>query len=145
MAAPPRARAVRPAAVPLALAVAALACASRPVVYMDPGTDSATRARMERDIDDCTALARTHAGEGSVAARDAARSTARGGLFGAITGVVAGAIWGSPGRGAATGAAVGGTSGLLGSLFRRGDEDPVKRRYVERCLTERGHDVLGWR
>jgi hypothetical protein len=131
--------------------VAALAlgigCASRPVIYpMGGGTAQVDRVRLDQDIDDCTALARQHSREGSAMARDAARSTAVGGAIGAATGAVGGAIWGSAGRGAATGAAVGATSGLLGSLFRRAPgEDPVERRFVERCLTERGYDVIGWR
>jgi outer membrane lipoprotein SlyB len=130
----------------LALAAAALACAARPVVYSSVQGGRADPVQLERDVDECTALARVHAREGRALARDATRSTVTGGAVGAATGAVAGAIWGSAGRGAATGAAVGATSGLLGSLLRRAPgEDQVERRFVERCLTERGYDVIGWR
>jgi hypothetical protein len=126
------------------LLAGALACAPRPVTYSRVPGGPVEQARLDQDIDECTALARTHTREGSGVARETARRTGTGAAVGAATGAVGGAIWGHAGRGAATGAAVGATSGLIGSLLQRGD-DPVKRRYVERCLTERGYDVIGWR
>ncbi len=130
----------------VALALASLGCAARPVVYVDARTSSAGDPRVERDIDECLTLARRHAREGSALGREAARNTVGGAAVGGATGAVGGAIWGSAGRGAATGAAVGATSGLLRTVFRsRSGDDPVLRRYTERCLAERGHDVLGWR
>lgn len=138
---------IRPSLRSLAVvATLALACAARPVVYSRLPGGPVDQAALDRDVDECTALARRHAREGRALARDATRGTVRGGAVGAAAGAVGGAIWGSAGRGAATGAAVGATSGLLGALFRRAPgEDPVERRYVERCLTERGYDVIGWR
>jgi uncharacterized protein YcfJ len=139
-----RSRFLRPA--PALAALLALGCAARPVVYSRLPGGPVEQTRLDRDVDECTALARAHTREGRALARDATRSTVAGGAVGAATGAVAGAIWGSAGRGAATGAAVGATSGLLGSLLRRAPgEDAVERRYVERCLTERGYDVIGWR
>jgi hypothetical protein len=141
----------RPARTPLAalpialLALAAtLACAARPITYSRVPGGPVEQAQLEQDIDDCMRFARQHTREASGVARETARRTGVGGAVGAATGAVAGATRGSPGRGAATGAAVGATSGLIGSLLGRRD-DPVKRRYVERCLTERGYDVIGWR
>src|SRR5690606_7118361 len=78
----------------LALAASlALACASRPVVYVDPAADAARRARVERDIDECRSYAKTHTREGLAGTGDAARSTVRGGAVGAAAGAVGGAIW----------------------------------------------------
>jgi uncharacterized protein YcfJ len=138
---------IRAAALVTALGVAlATGCAKRPVIYPNARSQQVGEAGVERDIEDCQRLARIHAREGSALARDATRSTVAGGAVGAATGAVGGAIWGHAGRGAATGAAVGATSGLLGALLRRAPgEDPVERRFVERCLAERGYDVLGWR
>lgn len=135
-----------PALLPVALLAlaAALACTARPITYSQVPGGPVEKARLERDIDECTELARRHTREGSALARETARDTGVGAAVGAASGAVGGAIWGHAGRGAATGAAVGATGGLLRSLLGRGD-DPVKRRYVERCLTERGYDVIGWR
>ena len=121
-------------------------CASRPVVYSDARSSPASDAQVQADIDQCMTLARAHAREGQSVAREATRNTATSAAVGAATGAVGGAIWGNAGRGAATGAAVGGTAGLMRTVLRsRTNDDPVTRRYVERCLRERGHDVLGWR
>jgi len=130
----------------IGLAALSMGCAARPVVYSNAHAGGSAEARIERDVEECLTLARRHAREGRALGRDAARSTAGGAVVGGATGAVAGAILGSAGRGAATGAAVGATSGLLRTLFRsRSGDDPVLRRYTERCLAERGHDVLGWR
>lgn len=130
----------------IGLTAAAVGCAARPVVYADARSGGAGDPRITRDIDECLTLARQHAREGRALGREAARSTVGGAAVGGATGAVGGAIWGSPGRGAATGAAVGATSGLMRTIFRsRSGDDPVLRRYTERCLADRGHDVLGWR
>jgi hypothetical protein len=50
-------------------------------------------------------------------------------------------VTGAVGRGAAGGAAGGRAHGL----WHWRDPDPVEQRYVERCLAERGYDVIGWR
>ncbi len=130
----------------IALTATAVGCAARPVVYADARSGGADPRNIERDVDECLALARRHAREGRALGREATRNTVGGAAVGGATGAVAGAIWGSAGRGAATGAAVGATSGLLRTIFRsRSGDDPVLRRYTERCLADRGHDVLGWR
>ncbi len=130
----------------IGLTAVAVGCAARPVVYSDARTGGAADARIEADVDECLTLARQHAREGRALAREATRNTVGGAAVGGATGAVAGAIWGNAGRGAATGAAVGATSGLLRTVLRsRSGDDPVLRRYTERCLADRGHDVLGWR
>ena len=74
----------------------------------------------------------------------AARSGAVGAIVGGGTGAVVGLITGDPGRSAAVGAAGGGTGGFLSSLFRRSQPSTAYRRYVDRCLRERGYDPVGW-
>jgi hypothetical protein len=42
-------------------------------------------------------------------------------------------------------AAGGGTAGLIRGLCRSRDLDPaVKRRFVEKCLRDKGYEVIGW-
>jgi outer membrane lipoprotein SlyB len=59
-------------------------------------------------------------------------------------GAAAGAVVGRAGRGAAMGAAGGGSAGLLRGLFGSRDPDPVQKRFVEKCLREKGYQVIGW-
>jgi hypothetical protein len=42
------------------------------------------------------------------------------------------------------GAAGGGAGGLLRSIFRSRDLDPVQQRFVDQCLKEKGYEVMGW-
>jgi len=54
-------------------------------------------------------------------------------------------VLGRPGTGAAVGAASGAAGGLVRGALKARDPDPVFKRFVERCLRERGYDVVGWR
>ena len=73
------------------------------------------------------------------------KDTAGGALIGSVVGAAVGAVSGDVGRGAAIGAAGGGSRGLIGGLFRSKDPGPVYQAYVNRCLSERGYEVIGWK
>jgi hypothetical protein len=135
---------VRPGAF-LALLGLLLACASpRPVLYPNPTLERAGPEAAAADVDGC--LARAREAVPSTEAQEIARDTAGNAGAGAAAGAAAGAIGGG---GAGTGAAVGATSaatfGFVRALFQRRGPDEVQRRYAERCLAERGYDVIGWR
>lgn len=51
---------------------------------------------------------------------------------------------GNVGEGAAAGAAIGGTAGAVSGAFRQGEGGSVFRSFVQRCLSERGYEVVGW-
>ena len=73
---------------------------------------------------------------------------ARRGAEGATVGAAAGGVGtlirgGSVGGGAAAGAAVGGAAGAVHGAFHN-DVNPTYRNLVQRCLRERGYDVIGW-
>jgi len=126
--------------------LAALACATpRPVLYPNAALERVGREQAQRDIDACLALAERDVGHGGNRSgeRVAAR-TATGAATGAAVGAAASR---SAARGAAGGAAGAATHGILSSLLhpRRNQPDPVFRNYVDRCLHERGYDVIGWR
>jgi hypothetical protein len=132
---------VRPA---LALLVLALGCATKePVLYPNPQLERVGGAAAAADVDDCMRLAQDYVR--SDAAREAAGRTAGGAVVGGATGAAVGAVVGSVGRGAAAGAAGGAAGGLTRWVLHRRDPDPLVRAYAERCLRERGYDVLGWR
>jgi hypothetical protein len=125
---------------------ALLGCATpRPVLYPNDQLRQSGREQAERDVDECLALAQEDVGRGSnrKGERVAAR-TATGAATGAAVGAAASR---SAARGAAGGAAGAATHAVLGSLLnpRRNQPDPVFRNYVDRCLRERGYDVIGWR
>lgn len=120
-------------------------CASkRPVLYPNYHLTMAGQEAAEADIDDCLTLARDYgagAGKGEQIAKDTATGTAVGGA----TGAAVGAVVGDFGKGAAAGAAGGAAGALTRSVIRSGDPDPIYRRFVERCLRDKGYEPIGWR
>lgn len=114
----------------------------RPVLYPNGHLGRVGHEQSQSDIDGCCEQAEAYVKNNP--AGGVARDTAVGGTVGAVTGAAAGAVWGHAGRGAAAGAAGGATAGLLRGLFRAKDPDPVYKKFVERCLREKGYDPIGW-
>jgi outer membrane lipoprotein SlyB len=126
------------------LLMAGPACAAkRPVLYPNAHLEAVGAAAAQQDIDDCLQRA-ADAGYKSHAEGKVAGSTAVGAAAGAAVGAAMGAVVGRAGAGAAMGAAGGGTGGLLRGLFRSRDLDPVQQRFVNKCLQEKGYEVIGW-
>ncbi len=118
------------------------ACASnQPVVYQ---ADGASNGNVEAAIAECRRLAEQAGAQPGSTTGTTARRTAEGAAVGAATGAVGGAIAGSAGEGAAIGAATGATVNLIRNLFNEPAPNPAYRGYVERCLRDRGYDVVGW-
>ena len=132
-----------------ALAAAALAClafgcrAYAPVLYPNAKLEQVYQEEVDRDIAFCEASAKEYT-ENPSRARRAAGDAAEGAVVGGATGAAAGAVLGSVGRGAGAGAAAGAAGGLVRGLFRGREPNPVYRRFVERCLGDKGYEVLGW-
>jgi hypothetical protein len=122
----------------LSVVMLAAGCSAQPVVY--GGGDIA-----EADVEACKRLA-SAAGADSGKGRRALRKTA----VGAAMGGAASGIWGSirgerdVGNRAAAGAAAGAAVGLIGAVAEGSEPSGTYQAYVNRCLRERGHDVVGW-
>jgi len=115
-------------------------CASsRPVFY--PNDQQAANHAIET----CKARAE-QAGISNVRYKteQAVVNTTQGAAVGAVSGLVGGAFSGGLGIGAAIGAASGATIGLISSLFSVEEPNPTYQNFINRCLQERGYDVLGW-
>jgi outer membrane lipoprotein SlyB len=123
----------------LTLTLLVSACAAnRPVLYPDS-------RGAEQDVEDCMRLAKrsgADAGKAADVARDTAVGAAMGGAATGVYGAVRG--YGDAGERAAAGAAAGASVGLIRGMVQAGQPPPAYKRYVERCLRERGHDVIGW-
>lgn len=128
----------------LSLLIAGACASKRPVLYPNAKLRTVGSTTAEGDIDACIAFAEGH-GVDPGQMEGVAGSTAAGGAVGGATGAASGAVLGRPGTGAAVGAAGGAAGGLVRGALKSRDPDPVFRRFVERCLRERGYDVVGWR
>lgn len=130
----------------LAIGAVGAGCASpAPVLYDNAHRRSVSDARAERDIAECRELA--HAAVARDRSGDVVRRAGEDAVVGGVTGGAVGGIVGghSVGRGAAAGAAAGAARTVTRSIFRRNQPDPIEAAWVNRCLADRGYEVLGWR
>ena len=122
-----------------------VACSQkRPVLYPSYYLQQVGEEAAQTDIDDCIRLANEYDASSSSSGK-VAKSTAKGGAVGAAGGAATGAVLGNVGRGAGAGAAGGAAVGLVRGLFRSREPDPVFRRFVEKCLREKGYEPIGWK
>lgn len=125
--------------VSLALLLLVAGCASsRPVLYGGGEVD-------DQAIDECMRLAR-NAGADANKGNEVAKDAATGAAMGAATTGVYGAVRGysDVGNRAAAGAAAGAAVGLIRGGVRASEPTGTFKNYVNRCLRERGYDVVGW-
>jgi len=128
-----------------ALLAACAAAEVRPVLYPNAKLKQVGEQQAQRDIDACVALAEK-SGATASGASPVARVAAEGAAVGGATAAVGSAIrGGNVAESAAAGAAIGGTAGAVHGAFRGAKPDPLHRSFVQRCLHERGYDVIGWR
>ena len=130
-------------AVIVSLALAACARTQSPVLYPNAKLQQVGKEQAEQDIEACRKLADDWVQ--STAGKDIAKGTVVGGAGGAAVGAVAGAVSGrGAGAGAAVGAATGATAGVVHGAAKQTEPSPIYKQYVNRCLKERGYEVLGW-
>ena len=121
------------------------ACAAhRPVLYPNAMLKDVGHAAAEADIDKCISLAHKYGAE-SDKNREIAEDAAENAAVAGVAGAAAGAVYDNVGKGAAAGAAAAGSATLTRGLFRSKEPDPLFRRFVERCLRDKGYDPVGWK
>jgi hypothetical protein len=120
-------------------------CATqRPVLYPNAKYNQVGPDVAQRDVDDCIRLAEQH-GVSHSGGEKVARSGAEGAAVAGAAGAAAGAVRGNVGQGAAVGAAAGAAAGATRGAIHSGEPGSVYRGFVQRCLRERGYDVIGWK
>ena len=121
------------------------ACATqKPVLYPNAKYKEAGREAAQREIDNCDRLARDSgatSGGGDRVVREGATGAAVGGAAGAVAGAIARRNVLDT---AAAGAAIAGTAGAVHGATRSDDPGSVYKGFMDRCLRERGYEVIGW-
>lgn len=116
-----------------------------PVLYPNAKLQEVGRAQADADIAACRQLASEYVSSGAATAKEVGKDTAAGGVGGAAVGAVAGAVsGGGAGRGAAIGAATGATAGAVHGTMKSAGPSPVYKGFVDRCLHDKGYQVIGW-
>jgi len=137
----------RVTAVVLAAVTLGAGCAhyQSPVLYPNAKLQEVGKAQAAGDIAACRSLADDYVSSGAATAKEIGKDTAVGGVGGAAIGAVAGAVSGrGAGRGAAIGAATGATAGAVHGTAKSVGPSPIYKGFVNRCLRERGYQVIGW-
>lgn len=120
-------------------------CAQKqPVLYPNSHLKSVGKQAAQADIEDCIQLAKDY-GTDSDKGNEIVKSSAKGAAVGAAGGAAVGAVTGNFGRGLAAGAAGGAAVGGTRQALRSGDPDPVFKRFVEKCLRDKGYEPIGWK
>ena len=117
-------------------------CTVSPVLYPNAHLSNVGNDQAQRDIALCREQADLYVK--SDAAKEAAKETAIGAIGGAVIGGAIGAVDGSFGRGVGMGAAGGAAAGLVGGIFQASQPDPLYINFVNRCLNEKGYEIVGW-
>ena len=123
-----------------------IGCAkAHPVIYPNTHYQDVGRQAAQQDIANCMELAQS-AGVSSTKREtgEEASKAAGGTAAGAATGAVGGAIAGGAAIGSIAGAATGLTAVIISSMFQKPKNNPVFENFVNRCLQERGYEIIGW-
>lgn len=120
-------------------AIMLVGCASTPQLYPNAKYKQVGKVVAQKDIDLCTKEADAYlkSPKAKKILKGAGAGAAVGGAVGLVSGLISGDWAGSALGGAAVGAAAGGVAGSL-------SPDELKQRYVNKCLADKGYQVLGW-
>ena len=114
-------------------------CSSKPVLYPNSKLKAVGKTQGQHDVETC--LSDPDEYLESPKAKKILGSAGKGAVLGGAIGAVTGVLTGNLGSGLARGAAIGGTAGGVGQAI---SPDELKRSYVNRCLADKGYQVLGW-
>lgn len=123
----------------LLLACLLVGCASKPKLYPNTHLKSVGKEVANKDIEKCMKEADEYLE--SEEGKRILKGASKGAAVGAAVGAAFGLFTGDFGRSATRGAVIGGASGGASEAV---SPDVLKRRYVNKCLSEKGYEVLGW-
>jgi outer membrane lipoprotein SlyB len=111
-----------------------IGCASKARLYPNAKYKQVGEAQANADIAQCERESEQYLSD--TKSKQVAQGAGSGAALGAVVGLLGGGVRGAA-RGAVGGAAVGATAGAI-------SPDQLKRRYVMKCLGDKGYEVLGY-
>ena len=120
---------------------------SRPVLYPNAAYNRVGDVQAQNEVAACqsrASVAGLRAEQGSQVAQRAGESAAVAGVASAVGALVFGRGTEGVLRSGVGGAAIGGAAGATQAAVRGGQPSSVYRSFVQRCLSEKGFDVIGW-
>lgn len=120
---------------------------ARPVLYPNALLERVGPAQGQAEAAACMSRAAAAGLSSSENTNAVGRRAGEGAATAGVASAVAALITGRGGdllRSGATGAAVGGAAGAASGAFHNDRVNPTYRHFVQRCLSEKGFDVIGW-
>jgi uncharacterized membrane protein len=115
----------------------------RPVFYPNSHIRQVGQAQAARDTNDCMVLADRY-GVSRTRDGEVGSKAASGALIGGVGAGAWGLVSGNAGERAAAGALAGGSAGAVKGGLDSTRINPTFQRFVQRCLKDRGYEVIGW-
>ena len=119
---------------------------ARPVFHPNATLNRVGDVQAQSDSDQCMGAAKTAGLTPDEKDNAVAHGAAKGAALGGVAGVVGGLVRGRSDRALENGfagAAVGGSVGAVAGAFHE-KASGTFRHYVQRCLKDKGYDVIGW-
>lgn len=121
---------------------------ARPVLYPNAALNRVGEGQARAEVDLCMTKAvsagLTPEEKNNAVARGAGAGAATGGVAAAVGALITGRGGEGVVRAGAAGAAVGGSAGAVQGAFRGDRPSGIYRNFVQRCLSDKGFDVIGW-
>ena len=120
---------------------------AKPVLYPNATLTRVGEAQAKAEVDGCTARAAQAGLTPDQKSNQIGRRAGEGAATAGVASAVGALITGRSSdilRAGATGAAIGGSAGAVSGAFHNDKANPVYRQFVQRCLSEKGFDVIGW-
>ncbi|CAN5400807.1 hypothetical protein BH10PSE16_BH10PSE16_33680 [soil metagenome] len=140
----------------LATALMLAACASggagsasaRPVLYPNATLNRVGDAHGRMEVNACMSRAQASGLSPMQTTHEVGRRAGEGAATAGVASAVGALITGRGGEGmlraGAAGAAIGGSAGAVSGAFHNDKPNGVYRSFVQRCLSEKGFEVIGW-
>jgi outer membrane lipoprotein SlyB len=115
-----------------------------PVLYPNNHLQQVGQAAADRDIAECRQLA-TSSGVSQTKDGQVAKKAVGGAAVGGASAGAYGLVRGNnAGERALAGAAAGAAAGTVRGAMSSTDTSPVYKNFVQKCLRDRGYEVIGW-
>ena len=114
------------------------------MLYPNNQLKQAGEIAAQGEIDACLALAE-QSGAKDAKGKGVAKRTAGAAAVGGASGAAWGAFFGDVGKHAGAGAAAAAAGALVHGAMSSNEPGVIYRGFVERCLREKGYDVIGWK
>jgi outer membrane lipoprotein SlyB len=126
----------------------ASSASARPVLYPNATLNRVGDAQGRMEVSACMARAQASGLSPSQNTNEVGRRAGEGAAVAGVASAVGALITGRGSEGmlraGAAGAAVGGSAGAVSGAFHNDRPNSVYRNFVQRCLSEKGFEVIGW-